>query len=117
MTGLKEISAATTETLTSFVNHQEKLNSFNKRLEKARKHCGSIWKNSLDTRKQYFWYHYKSSRLVSIYNDLLEHEPPKMPRKLQPKFIPNESPEDTKIRKDLAVEKFKSEIKLLSNPN
>ena len=36
-----------------------------------------------------------------------------MRRKLQPKFIPNEAPEDTKIRKDLAVEKFKSEIKLL----
>ena len=36
-----------------------------------------------------------------------------MPRKLQPKFIPNEAPKDTKIRKDLAVEKFKSEIKLL----
>ena len=36
-----------------------------------------------------------------------------MPRNLQPKFIPNEAPEDTKIRKDLAVEKFKSEIKLL----
>ena len=36
-----------------------------------------------------------------------------MQRKLQPKFIPNEAPEDTKIRKDLAVEKFKSERKLL----
>ena len=35
-----------------------------------------------------------------------------MPRKLQPNFIPNESPKDTKILKDLAVEKFKSEIKL-----
>ena len=32
--------------------------------------------------------------------------------KLQPKFIPNEAPEDTIIRKDLAAEKFKSEIKL-----
>ena len=73
--------------------------------------CGSIWKNSLNTRKQSYWYHYKSSRLVSIYNDLLQQEPPKMPWKLQLKFIPNEAPEDTKIRKDLAVEKFKSEIK------
>ena len=36
-----------------------------------------------------------------------------MPRKLQPKLIANEAPEETKIRKDLAVEKFKSEIKLL----
>ena len=36
-----------------------------------------------------------------------------MPRKLQPKLIPNEAPEETKIRKDLAVEKLKSEIKLL----
>lgn len=33
--------------------------------------------------------------------------------KLQQKFIPNEAPENTKIRKDLTVEKFKSEIKLL----
>lgn len=33
--------------------------------------------------------------------------------KLQQKFIPNQAPENTKIRKDLAVEKFKSEIKLL----
>lgn len=35
-----------------------------------------------------------------------------MSRKLQPKFIPNEAPEDTKIPKDLAIEKFKSEIEL-----
>ena len=40
-TGLKEISAIT-ENLTSFLNDQEKLNSFTKQLEKARKHCGSI---------------------------------------------------------------------------
>ena len=40
--------------------------------------------------------------------------------KLQQKFIPNEAPENTKIRKDLTVEKFKSEIKLLqtrTDPN
>ena len=40
--------------------------------------------------------------------------------KLQQKFIPNQAPENTKIRKDLAVEKFKSEIKLLqtrTDPN
>ena len=61
---------------------------------------------------QSFWYHYKSSRLVSIYIDLLQHETPMTPMKLQPKFIPNEAPEDTIIRKDLAAEKFKSEIKL-----
>ena len=36
-----------------------------------------------------------------------------MPWKLQPKFIPNKAPEDTKIQKGLADEKFKSEIKLL----
>ena len=36
-----------------------------------------------------------------------------MPRKLQPKFTRNEAPEDTKIRKGLAVETFKSEINLL----
>lgn len=35
-----------------------------------------------------------------------------MSRKLQPKFIPNEAPEDTEIPKDLAIEKFKSEIGL-----
>ena len=41
-TGLKEISSAITENLTSFFNDQEKLNSYNKQLEKAQKHCGSI---------------------------------------------------------------------------
>ena len=61
-TGLKEISAIT-ENMTSFFNHQKKLNSFNKRLEKSRKHFGSIWKISRNTKKQSFWYHYKSSRL------------------------------------------------------
>ena len=97
----------------SSFNHQKKLNSFRKQLEKAQNHCGSIWKNSLNTTKQSFWYHDKSSRLVSIYNDLLQHEPPKIPWKRQSKFIPNKAPEDTKIRKDLTVEKFLSEIKLL----
>ena len=109
---LKELSSPITESMTSFFNHQEKLNSFSKQLEKARNYCGSIWKKSLNTKKQSFWYHCKSSRLVSIYNDLLQHELPKMPPKLQQKFIPNEAPKVTKFLKDLAVEKFKSEIKL-----
>ena len=55
----------------------------------------------------------KVHALSQIYNDLSQHKPPKMPRKLQPKFIPNEAPEDTKIRKDLSVEKFRLEIELL----
>ena len=38
-----------------------------------------------------------------------------MPQKFQPKFIPNEAPKDTKIREDLVVEKFKSEMKLLKS--
>ena len=37
-----------------------------------------------------------------------------MPRKRQPKFIPNEAPEGTEIQNDLAVEKFKSENKAFS---
>ena len=39
-------------------------------------------------------------------------DPPRMPRKFLPKFIENENEEELEIRRQLAIEKFKSEIHL-----
>ena len=89
--GLKEVSSGITENMTLFFSHQEKLNSFNKPLEKARNHCGCIWKNSR---------HKETIILVPLQKftvGLLQHEPPKMPWKLQPKSIPNEACKDAKF--------------------
>ena len=44
--------------------------------------------------------------------ELLKENPPKMPRKFLPKIIPNESKEETAIRLQLSLEKFKAEISL-----
>ena len=39
-------------------------------------------------------------------------DPPRMPRKFLPRFIENENEEKLKIRRQLAIEKFKSQINL-----
>ena len=44
--------------------------------------------------------------------DLLKENPPKMPRKFLPKVIPNENKEETAVRQQLSLEKFKAEINL-----
>ena len=92
---------------------KEKERTMTSRIKEYRKEIDKTWTNTLNTRSQAFHNYYKSKNLHRIYTALMEENPPRMPRKLQPKFIQNESPEDTEVRKQSAIEKFNSEIKLL----
>ena len=47
-----------------------------------------------------------------MFSNLLVMDPPQMPRKFLPRFIKNENKEELKIRRQLDIEKFKSEINL-----
>ena len=80
---------------------------------KSKRKIDQLWKNSLNSRKQAFWQQYKAKNVAEKFSELLIMEPPQMLRKFLPKEIKNESEEETKIRKELAIEKVKTEIKLL----
>lgn len=51
---LKEVSSVITKIMTSFFFHQEKSNSFSKRLKKASDHNGSIWETLLTQENNHF---------------------------------------------------------------
>ena len=78
-----------------------------------KKEIQGMWKNKMNTRKQTYFSFYRAKRTAETYEKLLEESPPRMPRKFLPKMIDNEDPEETAIRKNLSIEKFRSEIALL----
>ena len=78
---------------------------------KIKQHISTLWKNTLNSRKQAFFQYYKAKNIAEIFTELLKENPPKMPRKFLPKLIPNENKEETAIRQQ-SLEKFKAEIKL-----
>ena len=84
---------------------------------KSKRKINQLWKNSLNSRKQAFWQQYKAKNVAEKFSELLNMEPPQMLRKFLPKEIKNESEEETRIRKELAMEKVKTEIKLLQVPS
>ena len=71
-----------------------------------------LWQNTLKSRKQAFWQYYRVQHVFQIFSQLLENEPPKMPRSFLPRLIRNEDAEETEIPQALAIEKFKIEINL-----
>ena len=54
----------------------------------------------------------QSKNIAEIFTELLKENPPKMSRKFLPKIIPNKNKEETAIRQQLSLEKFKAEISL-----
>ena len=71
-----------------------------------------LWNNTMNSRKQAFFQHLKAKKVAEIFSKLLMQNPPKMPRKFLPKRIKNEAKEETAIRQQLSIEKFKAEINL-----
>ena len=67
-----------------------------------------LWKKSLNSCKEAFWQQYKAKNFAETFSELLNMEPPQMLRKFLQKEIKNESEEETKIRKELAMEKVKN---------
>ena len=96
------------------IDLQNKLKSKEKTdISRIKQTISDLWQNTLNTILQAFWQYYKARRTLEIFENLLTKDPPQMPKKFLPKEIENESEEETELRKQLAVEKFKSEIALL----
>ena len=55
-----------------------------------------------------FFQYYKAKNIADIFTEILKENPAKMPRK----FLPNENKEETAIKQELSLEKFKAEINL-----
>ena len=79
---------------------------------KIKQHISTLWKNTLNSRKQAFFQYYKAKNIAEIFTELLKEKNTKMPRKSLPKILPNENKEETAIRQQLSLEKLKAEISL-----
>lgn len=80
---------------------------------KQHKQILSTWKKNLNRRKQMFWNFYKCKEFVRIYNEWINLVNPVLPRKYLIREINGEQPEETKIRFELALHRFKTDIRLI----
>ena len=75
----------------------------------------TTWKRKLNDRKQAYWNNLKLTKTTAIYEKWALEDIPVMPRKFRPKAIPGENADDKDIRKDAALYRFTSEIKIMKN--
>ena len=83
-----------------------------KEAEKSKLEIQTIWKSQILKRRKAYWDYYRRKETLAVYNNEIEKDHPRMPRRLQPKEIRNEPIEEHNIRKSLAMGKFRAEIKL-----
>ena len=96
------------------ITKEQKLHcNLTEKAEKSMSEMESVWKSNIQKRRQAYWEFYKRKETLAIYEEEIQKEHPKMPRKLQPKIIDNEPEEEHKIRKDHAIENLRTEMKLL----
>ena len=106
------ISTAIQEGFQEVENRNVEKGKIDTNANKIKQHISTLWKNTLNSRKQAFFQYYKAKNIAEIFTELLKENPPKMPRKFLPKTIPNKNKEETAIRQQISLEKFKAEIKL-----
>ena len=111
-TNSKETGQLITETLRKAKQTPSNNEKHKNQTKKEKLNIETLWRNTINTRKQAFWQHHKAKRTYETFSNLLVMDPPRMPRKFLPKFIENENEEELEIRRQLAIEKFKSEINL-----
>ena len=75
--------------------------------------ANKIFDKKLKERKQLYWKYHRAKSICGIYENELNSESPKMPRKFRPVEIYNEPKEELKIREQLSLQKFKLETDLL----
>lgn len=73
----------------------------------------TIWKKMLNERKQAYWNAIRCENLADVYEKWRQNKDVILPRKFRPKPIDNEPEEETRIRGNLAIQKFDAEISLL----
>lgn len=75
----------------------------------------TIWKKMLNERKQAYWNAVRCENLADVYEKWRQNEEVILPRKFRPKPIDNEPEEETRIRRNLAIQKFEAEISLYAS--
>ena len=108
-TNSKETGQVITKTLRKEKQTVSKNEKHKNQTKKEKLNIETLWKNTINTRKQAFWQHHKAKRIYETFSNLLVMDPP---RKFLPSFIQNENEEELKTRHQLAIEKFESEINL-----
>ena len=70
------------------------------------------WKNKLKARSNLFFRHNRNKILIEIFTSEIRKANPKVPRKFLSHFHKHDTQEEKKIKKQLAIEKIKTEIHL-----
>ena len=96
-------------------NFAADIQSIHQRATKIRRNIISVWKKSLNERKQAYWNYLRSDKTANIYVEWLEKENPVLPRKFRPRTITGEHEDDRQIRRDTAISAFKAEIRIIKN--
>lgn len=71
------------------------------------------WERDLNTRKFNYWNYLKHRNEANTYKEWLMADPPFIPRKFREKPITGEPQEQLEIRRELAVQKMRAEIRIL----
>ena len=82
---------------------------------RKRKEISKLWSRNLNDRKQNFWNAYKCEKYAEVYSRWITMDSPIFPRKFLIKEIEAEPIEDTKLRWDLAIQQFQTEISIILN--
>ena len=72
------------------------------------------WPHFLRDRKNEYWKQLKNEKMAQTYTKWHESTPPVIPRKFRPKIIKGEKEASKKVRMEMAVNKMKSEVKILN---
>ncbi|CAG2210251.1 unnamed protein product [Mytilus edulis] len=93
------------------------LNDSNFEIEafRKRKQLWNIWWKCLNDRKQSYWNAFKCDKYVETYSHWISKESPILPRKYLIKEIKGEPEEETKLRWDLAISSFQTDISIIQS--
>lgn len=80
---------------------------------RKKKEMLSMWKTSLNQRKQAYWNAIRSEQLADIYEKWMKQDNIILPMKYRVKNIKHESAEETQVRINLAKQKMEADITLL----
>ena len=97
------------------VSFNADIQSIHQRATKIRRSIISVWKKSLNERKQAYWNYLKCDNTANTYTEWSEKEDPVLLRKFRLRDIPGEHEDDRQIRRDTAISAFKAEIRIMKN--
>lgn len=100
------------QNMVTIINKRESASLKNEALKQ--RHNITTWKRQLNKRKELFWQSLNCGNTAIIYETWLDKEKKIIPNKLLLKFIPNEDPQEKRIRQHMVTNKLQAEINLLN---